>query len=68
MLTQEVPYTTTKLAKLKKEYSCNAKESETECVCRVSLTGGDQMMLSEREAKGYWGPGVFLPTGDCQAP
>lgn len=24
-------------------------------------------MLSEKEAKGYWGPGVFLATGDCQA-
>ncbi|XP_068277942.1 uncharacterized protein [Nyctibius grandis] len=68
MVTKEVPYTATELAKLKKEYSRSPKESETEDVWRVSLTGGDQIMLSERDAEGYWGPGVFLTTGDHRAP
>jgi len=30
--------------------------------------GGDGILLSEREAEGYWGPGVFLTTGDRRAP
>ncbi|XP_068271174.1 uncharacterized protein [Nyctibius grandis] len=68
MVTKEVPYTATELAKLKKEYSRNPRESETEYVWRVSLPGRDQIMLSEREAEGYWGPGVFLTTGDHRAP
>ena len=25
-------------------------------------------MFSEKEAEGYWGPGVFLTTGNRQAP
>ncbi|XP_068280404.1 uncharacterized protein, partial [Nyctibius grandis] len=68
MVTKEVPYTATELAKLKRDFSRSPKESETEYVWRVSLTGGDQILLSEREAEGYWGPGVFLTTGDNRAP
>ncbi|XP_068265467.1 uncharacterized protein [Nyctibius grandis] len=68
MVTKEVPYTATELAKLKNEYSRNPTESETEYVWRVSLTGGDQILLSEREAEGYWAPGVFLTPGDHRAP
>jgi len=33
-----------------------------EYVCRVSLTGGDRILLNEEEAGGCWGPGVFLTT------
>ncbi|XP_071436803.1 uncharacterized protein [Pithys albifrons albifrons] len=66
--TKEIPYTATELAKLKKEYSRTPKESETEYVWRVSLTGGDQILLSEKEAEGFWGAGVFLTTGDNRAP
>ncbi|KAM6103464.1 uncharacterized protein LJ206_014311 [Theristicus caerulescens] len=66
--TKEVPYTATELAKLKKEFGRTAKESETEYVWRVSLSGGDQILLSEKEAEGYWGPGVFLTTSDHRAP
>ncbi|XP_068265466.1 LOW QUALITY PROTEIN: uncharacterized protein [Nyctibius grandis] len=68
MVTKEVPYTATELAKLKNEYSRNPTESETEYVWRVSLTGGDQILLSEREAEGYWAPGVFLTPGGHRAP
>ncbi|XP_068251410.1 uncharacterized protein [Nyctibius grandis] len=68
MVTKEVLCTATELAQLKKEYSRNPKDSETEYVWRVSLTGGDHIMLSEREAEGYWGPGVFLTTGDHGVP
>ncbi|KAL2311260.1 hypothetical protein Nmel_002958, partial [Mimus melanotis] len=62
--TKETPYTATELAKLKKEYGRLPHESETEYVFRVSLTGGDQIQLSEQEASGYWGHGVFLTTGN----
>ncbi|XP_075597417.1 uncharacterized protein LOC142599608 [Balearica regulorum gibbericeps] len=65
--TKEVPYTAVELMKLKKEFGRTPKESETEYVWRVSLSGGDQI-LSEREAEGYWGPGVFLTTGNHHAP
>ncbi|XP_066194256.1 uncharacterized protein [Sylvia atricapilla] len=66
--TREIPYTATELAKIKKEYSCLPSESEMEYVFRVSLTGGDQIKLSEQEASGYWGHGIFLTTGNTHAP
>uniref|UniRef100_A0A8C3QR24 Uncharacterized protein n=1 Tax=Cyanoderma ruficeps TaxID=181631 RepID=A0A8C3QR24_9PASS len=66
--TKEIPYTATEPAKLKKEYSCLPSESEMEYVFRISLTGGDQIQLSEQEASGYWGHGVFLTTGNTRAP
>ncbi|XP_075595306.1 LOW QUALITY PROTEIN: uncharacterized protein LOC142599320 [Balearica regulorum gibbericeps] len=66
--TKEVPYTAVELMKLKKEFGRTPKESEMEYVWRVSLSGGDQILLSEREAEGYWGPGVFLTTGNHHAP
>ncbi|XP_074667200.1 uncharacterized protein LOC141917704 [Strix aluco] len=68
VITKEVPFTATELAKLRKDFSRTAKESETEYVWRVSLSGGDGILLSEKEAEGYWGPGVFLTTGDHRAP
>jgi len=34
------------------------------CACR----GGDGILLLEREAEGYWGPGVFLITDDPRDP
>ncbi|GAB0209887.1 hypothetical protein GRJ2_003454400 [Grus japonensis] len=66
--TKEVPYTAVELMKLKKEFGQTPKESETEYVWRVSLSGGNRILLSEREAEGYWGPGVFLTTGNHRAP
>ncbi|XP_042644246.1 uncharacterized protein LOC122152922 [Tyto alba] len=68
VITKEVPFTATELAKLKKDFARTAKESETEYVWRESLSGGDGIILSEKEAEGYWGPGVFLTTGDRRAP
>ncbi|XP_048793816.1 uncharacterized protein LOC125689990 [Lagopus muta] len=65
---KEIPFSATELAKLKKDFSRSPKESETEYVWRVSLTGGDQIRLTEKEAEGYWGPGVFLTTGNNRAP
>uniref|UniRef100_A0A8C5UD78 Uncharacterized protein n=1 Tax=Malurus cyaneus samueli TaxID=2593467 RepID=A0A8C5UD78_9PASS len=62
--TKQIPFTATKLAKLKKEFGRLPHKSETEYVFRVSLTGGDQIQLTEQEASGYWGHGVFLTTGD----
>ncbi|GAB0204356.1 hypothetical protein GRJ2_002901200 [Grus japonensis] len=64
--TKEVPYTAVKLVKLKKEFGQTPKESETEYVWRVSLSGGDQILLSERQVEGYGG--VFLTTGNHRAP
>ncbi|KGL93715.1 hypothetical protein N301_12603, partial [Charadrius vociferus] len=68
IITKETPYSATELAKLKKEYGRLPRESETEYVWRVSLTGGDQIQLSEKEASGYWCHGVFLTTGDSSSP
>ncbi|XP_042675339.1 uncharacterized protein LOC122160632 [Centrocercus urophasianus] len=68
MNVKEIPFSATELAKLKKDFSRSPKESETEYVWRVSLTGGDQIRLTEKEAEGYWGPGVFLTTGNSRAP
>lgn len=30
----------------------------------MSFSGGDKIKLTEQEASGYWGHGVFLTTGD----
>ncbi|XP_065592066.1 uncharacterized protein LOC136048350 [Cyrtonyx montezumae] len=68
MNVKEIPFSTTELAKLKRDFGRSPKESETEYVWRVSLTGGDQILLTEKEAEGYWGPGVFLTTGNNRAP
>ncbi|KFP93488.1 hypothetical protein N329_12445, partial [Haliaeetus albicilla] len=68
VITKEVPLTATELAKLKKDFARAAKESETDYVWRVSLSGGEGILLSEKEAEGYRGPGVFLTTGDRRAP
>lgn len=54
------PWSPTELLKLKEKYSRRAGESETEYLWRVSLQGGDMVMLNEEEAGGFWGPGVFL--------
>ncbi|XP_053917268.1 LOW QUALITY PROTEIN: uncharacterized protein LOC128851622 [Cuculus canorus] len=61
---KETLYSATELEKLKKEYGHLIKESETEYVWRVSLTGGNQIQLSKKEAEGSWGHRVFLTTGD----
>ncbi|KFO11890.1 hypothetical protein N312_11416, partial [Balearica regulorum gibbericeps] len=66
--TKEIPYTVTELPKLQEKYSRQAKETETEYVWRVSLTGRDRIRLSEEEAQGYWGPGVFLTVDDERKP
>ncbi|KFP73809.1 hypothetical protein N311_05319, partial [Apaloderma vittatum] len=68
VVTKEIPYSATELAKLKKESGRSPKESETEYVWRVSVMSGDQILLTEQEAEGYWGLGVFLTTGDRRAP
>lgn len=66
--TKETPYSATELAKIKKDYGCLPRESGTEYVWRISLTGGDQIQLSEKEASGYLGHGVCLTTGDSSSP
>lgn len=43
-------------------------ETETEYLWRICLTGGDRILLSEDEARGYWGPGVFLTTDNNKEP
>ncbi|KFW08085.1 hypothetical protein N327_00949, partial [Fulmarus glacialis] len=66
--TKEVPFTATELAKLKKDFGRTPRESETEYVWRVLLSGCDQILLTEKEAEGYWGPGVFLTTRNYRTP
>ncbi|XP_072776641.1 uncharacterized protein [Taeniopygia guttata] len=62
--TKHIPYTATELAELKRKYGRLPHESKTEYVFQVSFTGGNQIKLTEQEASGYWGHGVFLTTGD----
>ncbi|GAB0207655.1 cAMP-dependent protein kinase inhibitor alpha [Grus japonensis] len=50
---KEIPYNITELAKLQEKYSRQAKETETQYVWSVSLTGRDRIRLSEEEAQGY---------------
>lgn len=57
-----IPWSPMELVELQEKYSRQPGESEVEYVWRVSLTGGDRILLSEEEAEGYWGPGVFLTT------
>ena len=66
--TRIIPYSPTDLGKIQEKYSRGPRETETEYVWRVSLTGGDRILLSEDEARGYWGPGVFLTTNDNREP
>uniref|UniRef100_A0A8C3BI70 Uncharacterized protein n=1 Tax=Cairina moschata TaxID=8855 RepID=A0A8C3BI70_CAIMO len=57
-----VPWSPAELIKIQEKFSRWSGESEVKYVWRVSLEGGDQIMLSEEEARGFWGPGVFLTT------
>uniref|UniRef100_A0A8C5JRS8 Uncharacterized protein n=1 Tax=Junco hyemalis TaxID=40217 RepID=A0A8C5JRS8_JUNHY len=65
---KEIPYTATEFTKLAKQYGLLPQKSETEHICQVSLTRGDQILLSEQEASGCWGHGVFLTTADRRIP
>ncbi|KFV71562.1 hypothetical protein N307_10040, partial [Dryobates pubescens] len=66
--TKDAPFSYTVLAKIRKEFARSAVESEVEYVWRVSQTGGDQIMLTEAEAMGYWGDNVFLTTKNRSGP
>ncbi|KFQ87564.1 hypothetical protein N337_13021, partial [Phoenicopterus ruber ruber] len=66
--TRTIPYSPTDLAKIQEKYSQDPRETETEYMCRVSLTGGDRILLSEDEARGYWGPGIFLTADNNREP
>ncbi|XP_071891101.1 uncharacterized protein [Anas platyrhynchos] len=57
-----IPWSPAELIKIQEKFSRRPGESEVEYVWRVSLEGGDRIMLSEEEAGGFWGPGVFLTT------
>ena len=59
---QMIPLSPAELVKIQEKFSRRSEESEVEYVCRVSLKGGDRMMLSEEEVGGFWRPGVFLTT------
>ncbi|XP_051473157.1 uncharacterized protein LOC127383760 [Apus apus] len=65
---KEVSCTPLELVKIRKLFSRLPSETETEYVMRVSLTGGDHIMLSEQRARGYWGPGIILTTEDESHP
>ncbi|OPJ67375.1 hypothetical protein AV530_011660 [Patagioenas fasciata monilis] len=62
-----IRWTEHELSCLQDKFSRKPGETETEYIWRVSLTGGDRILLSNDEAGGFWGPGVFLnggPDGD----
>uniref|UniRef100_A0A8B9B985 Uncharacterized protein n=1 Tax=Anser brachyrhynchus TaxID=132585 RepID=A0A8B9B985_9AVES len=57
-----IPWSPAELVKIQEKFSRWSGESEVEYVWQASLEGGDRVMLSEEEAGGFWGPGVFLTT------
>ncbi|KAM9591186.1 uncharacterized protein ACIBXB_006082 [Morphnus guianensis] len=57
------PWSGPKLSKLQAKFSRKPGETETEYLWRISLTGEYQILLSDDEARNYWGPGVFLSAG-----
>ncbi|XP_075273341.1 uncharacterized protein LOC142360913 [Opisthocomus hoazin] len=67
IITKEIPFAATELAKLWKDFARTTRELETEYVWWVSLSGWDRILLLEREAEGYWGPGVFLTPSERRA-
>ncbi|XP_074965396.1 uncharacterized protein LOC142064386 [Phalacrocorax aristotelis] len=60
---ETIPWDPLPLANLQEKYGRKTGESETEYLWRVSLTGGDRIMLDQGVAAGFWGPGVFLNEG-----
>ncbi|XP_075273361.1 uncharacterized protein LOC142360930 [Opisthocomus hoazin] len=67
IITKEIPFAATELAKLRKDFARTTRELETEYVWWVSLSGWDRILLLEREAEGYWVPGVFLTPSERRA-
>ena len=51
VLTKEVPFTATELAKLRKDLVSAPRESETEYVWRVSLSAGWNFVVRERSRR-----------------
>ncbi|KFP34609.1 hypothetical protein N324_12161, partial [Chlamydotis macqueenii] len=68
VVTKEVPFAATELAKLRKDFARTPKESETEYVWRASLLAGGWNPVVRKGTEGYWGPGVFLTTDNCRDP
>ncbi|GAB0205021.1 hypothetical protein GRJ2_002967700 [Grus japonensis] len=62
-ITKTTPFDAIQIANLQERYSRKPQETETEYVWRVSLTGGDRILLNGDEANAFWGPGVFLNAG-----
>lgn len=48
------------LAEIREKYTHKANETQIEHVWRISLSGGDWILLSEAEAGGSYGAGVWL--------
>ncbi|KAK4823507.1 LOW QUALITY PROTEIN: hypothetical protein QYF61_002983 [Mycteria americana] len=67
IITKEIPYSATELAKLQDRYSSLEKRRQNVCGGSPSR-GRTEFKLSEEEAQGYWGPGVFLTVPDTRAP
>ena len=62
-ISKTTPFDPIQIAHLQDRYGRKPGETETEYLWRVSLNGGDRILLDGNEASGYWGPGVFLDAG-----
>lgn len=64
---RSTPWTRSELNELQDRFSQRPGKTEMEYLWRVSLAGGDRILLNDDEAAGFWGPGVTLsdgPAGD----
>lgn len=52
------------LTAAQKDRYLNRQTEGKKNVWGISLTGGDQVLLSEDEAQGYYGPGIYFTTND----
>jgi len=60
VITKEIPFAATELAKLQKDFARTARESETEYVWRVSLSGGERDLVVGKGSGRVLGPGRVL--------
>lgn len=57
------PWMGLELGALQPKLLCSPGETETECLWRISVLRGDQIMGSDKELCGFGGPGMVLSDG-----
>lgn len=57
------PWMGLELGALQPKLFCSPGETENECLWRIPLMGGAQIVGSDKELNGFGGPGVVLSNG-----